>query len=43
MPKYLICNRVFEDIKPRELEAENDAIAIKTFKRRYREGTDDGG
>jgi hypothetical protein len=35
--------RVFEDIKPRKLEAENDAIAIKTFKRRYREGTDDGG
>jgi hypothetical protein len=43
MPLYLIYNRIFEDISKHKLEAENDAEAIKTFKRRYKSGTDDGG
>lgn len=43
MPTYLIKNRVFEDIKNRTLEAENDGEAIKIFKRKYRRCTDDGG
>lgn len=43
MPLYLIHNRIFDDIRGRKLEAENDVEAIKIFKRRYKSGTDDGG
>ena len=43
MPTYIIRNRIFSDEDVRQFEAKNDEEAIRLFKRRYPDYTDDGG